>query len=586
MRKRLVLSNTVIAAVGFLAAFLLVALMVQEQYKSEFAKRLDATLAVMATQGESIRENPQRFAVVENTYLKEAGQEMRVTILDLNGDVIGDSEQNSEEDDDSIGENHWNRPEIQQALKEGKGYDIRRSESVGEPYYYAALYLPGQCFLRAAIPITNLQDIIFQLWIYVFLCALLGIVLVCAVTWITMRRFMEPLSKLTSAARRIAGGDFTGRVEGKYKDEIGELAFSFNMMAGNTENAVLKLQEKQEQLEGVLQGMDDGVIAADGENKILFLNERARSLLDCPGLLEGMPLDGNLLVRKIVSFMKEAAEKDEAVRGNVSESGRNERQFTVYAAPVSRRPGAVLAVIADVTRMRRLEQMRSEFVANVTHELKTPLTSIRGSIELLKSSDRDEETRRYFYDVLDIEAERLHHLIDDMLVLSQIENAKEDPSIRRCNLKEELEKTAARLLAAAEKEGVSLELDIDPTVFVDCSPTRLQQLFGNLMENAVKYNVPQGKVFVTGQRQRQMAVVKVKDTGIGIAPEHIPRLFERFYRVDTSRSREIGGTGLGLSIVKHLAALYHGEVSVESEPGAGTVFTVRLPLSMQEFPVK
>ena len=586
MRKRLVISNTVIAVVGFFVVFLLVVLMVQEQYKSEFAKRLDATLAVMATQGEDILENPQRFAMIENAHLKEAGQEMRITVLDLNGDVIGDSEQESNEDDDTISENHWNRPEVQQALKEGKGYDIRLSESVGEPYYYAAFYLPDQCFLRAAIPISSLQDIIRQLWIYVFLCALFGVILVCSVTWITMKRFMEPLSKLTSAARRIAGGDFTGRVEGKYKDEIGELAFSFNIMADNTENAILRLQEKQEQLEGVLQGMDDGVIAADRENKILFLNQSARALLDCPNLLEGMPLEGNLLLRKIASIMKEAAHKNEAMRENVTDSSRNERQFTVYAAPVSRQPGAVLAVIADVTKMRQLEQMRSEFVANVTHELKTPLTSIRGSIELLKSSDRDEETRRYFYDVLDIEAERLHHLIDDMLALSQIENAKEDPSIRRCNLKEELEKTAARLLPVAEKEGVSLEVDVDPAVFVDCSPTRLQQLFGNLMENAIKYNTPQGKVFVTGHRQRQMAVVKIKDTGIGIAPEHIPRLFERFYRVDASRSREIGGTGLGLSIVKHLAALYNGEVSVESTPGVGSTFTVRLPLSMKDFPAK
>ena len=138
MRKRLVISNTVIAVVGFFVVFLLVVLMVQEQYKSEFAKRLDATLAVMATQGEDILENPQRFAMIENAHLKEAGQEMRITVLDLNGDVIGDSEQESNEDDDTISENHWNRPEVQQALKEGKGYDIRLSESVGEPYYYAS----------------------------------------------------------------------------------------------------------------------------------------------------------------------------------------------------------------------------------------------------------------------------------------------------------------------------------------------------------------------------------------------------------------------------------------------------------------
>ena len=231
-----------------------------------------------------------------------------------------------------------------------------------------------------------------------------------------------------------------------------------------------------------------------------------------------------------------------------------------------------------MTEVRKLQQLRSEFVANVTHELKTPLTSIRGFIELLKSGDRDEETRQYFYDVLDIEAERLHHLIDDMLVLSQIENAKDDVQTVPCNLNQEIETVLRRAKPIAEKNGIVLRLEAEEAFLVASSPTRLQQLFGNLVENAIKYNKPQGRVTVTLQRQRNMVLVKVKDTGIGIPQEHLPRLFERFYRVDSSRSREIGGTGLGLSIVKHLAGLYHGDVSVESVVGEGSVFTVRLPL--------
>ena len=259
--------------------------------------------------------------------------------------------------------------------------------------------------------------------------------------------------------------------------------------------------------------------------------------------------------------------------------------MTVYAAPLNKNRASegALAVVADVTEMRRLQQLRSEFVANVTHELKTPLTSIRGFIELLKSGDRDEETRQYFYDVLDIEAERLHHLIDDMLVLSQIENAKEDASAVPCDLKKELENTVQRMLPLAQKQQISIDLVVkDQGLCVLSSSSRLQQLFGNLVDNAIKYNKPGGSVTVTLQRQRQMAVVRISDTGIGIPPEHLGRLFERFYRVDTSRSREIGGTGLGLSIVKHLAGLYNGDVSVESTPGEGTTFTVRLPLAEEE----
>ena len=200
-------------------------------------------------------------------------------------------------------------------------------------------------------------------------------------------------------------------------------------------------------------------------------------------------------------------------------------------------------------------------------------------MSLLKSGDRDEETRQYFYDVLDIEAERLHHLIDDMLVLSQIENAKDDVQTVPCNLNQEIETVLRRAKPIAVKKRYCAAAGGGTRRFlVASSPTRLQQLFGNLVENAIKYNKPQGRVTVTLQRQRNMVLVKVKDTGIGIPQEHLPRLFERFYRVDSSRSREIGGTGLGLSIVKHLAGLYHGDVSVESVVGEGSVFTVRLPL--------
>ena len=583
MKKRLMLSNAAIVVAGFCLAFLLVALLVQRQFQNEFTQRLDATLAVMATQGDAILENPQKYTKIESQYLSKANQQMRITILDTQGNVIGDSEQDGEYDDDSITANHFDRPEIKAARETGRGYDLRESDSVHQMFYYGAVYLPGKCYIRTALPMESLDRVREQLWLFAFVSMLFGIGLVCLVTWFLVCRFTDPLKQLGQVARKISDGDFSSRMPGEYRDEVGELAGSFNAMAESTENAVLQLQKKQDQLESVLQGMDDGVLCVDQDNRILFLNQRAGELLHAKDLKNGGTLDGSMLIRRLCALMRRASEQDGPLRETLTESGINESQYQVYAAPISgkREQGAVLAVISDVTRMRRLEQLRSEFVANVTHELKTPLTSIRGSIELLKSADRDEETRRYFYDVLDIEAERLHHLIDDMLVLSQIENAREDPSVRRCNLREELENTVKRLEPVAEKSNVSLELSADATLYCDCSPIRLQQLFGNLIENGIKYNMPQGKVTITAQRQRRMAVVRIRDTGIGISPEHFSRLFERFYRVDTSRSRQIGGTGLGLSIVKHLVALYNGEVSVESAPGQGSTFTVRLPLSLK-----
>ena len=396
---------------------------------------------------------------------------------------------------------------------------------------------------------------------------------------VSSRNIVRPMLRLTEATRKVAAGDFESRVPEHYPNEIGQLAQSFNRMADQTQKAFSELTEQGHQLEAVLQGMDDGVLAVDQYDNILLFNERVKALLQNSGLKIGEKLDGSIVLSQLAGYLREALETDSVVRKEIKLSNP-ERIMTVYAAPLNAedaKDGGLL-VLSDVTEVRKLQQLRSEFVANVTHELKTPLTSIRGFIELLKSGDRDEETRQYFYDVLDIEAERLHHLIDDMLVLSQIENAKDDVQTVPCNLNQEIETVLRRAKPIAEKNGIVLRLEAEEAFLVASSPTRLQQLFGNLVENAIKYNKPQGRVTVTLQRQRNMVLVKVKDTGIGIPQEHLPRLFERFYRVDSSRSREIGGTGLGLSIVKHLAGLYHGDVSVESVVGEGSVFTVRLPL--------
>ncbi|TQI68846.1 ATP-binding protein [Clostridium sp. KNHs216] len=576
MKRKLMLSNAVIIVLGFIAAFLLAALQIQRQYQTEFTRRLDTALSILSTQLEEIERDPETAATNVGVELEKTGQEMRISIIGLDGKVTGDSAR------EEINQNHSSRPEILQARKNGRGYDTRISASLNQRYYYEAVYIKDRFFIRAALPTADLDRVLYRLWMVAALSMLLGIAIVCVVTGVLVYRTTEPLKQLTDAAREISGGDYSSRVTGSYKDEVGELARSFNMMAQSTETAVSQLVSKQNQLEGVLQGMDDGVLAVNAENEILFLNQSARRLLEKQSLAEKGKLEGSLLIGKIANMMKRAIENSSAGKETVL-GGPNEKQFTVYVSPIAGpQEQSALAVITDVTRMHKLEQMRSEFVANVTHELKTPLTSIRGSIELLKSADRDEETRRYFYDVLDIEAERLHRLIDDMLALSQIENAKEDPSMRRCSVRNELEQCIERLEPLAEKSRISLTLDADSTLFVACSPTRLQQMFGNLIENGIKYNRSGGSVSVTARRQRQMAIIRVKDTGIGIAPEHFDRLFERFYRVDASRSREIGGTGLGLSIVKHLAALYGGEVGVESEVGKGSTFIVRLPLALNE----
>lgn len=222
--------------------------------------------------------------------------------------------------------------------------------------------------------------------------------------------------------------------------------------------------------------------------------------------------------------------------------------------------------------------MRSDFVANVTHELKTPLTSIRGYIELLKSGERDAETTQSFYEIIEIEAERLQKLTDDLLQLSEIEHAAPESEVPLSSLAETVERAAETLRPEARARHIGLRLFIPPDLQVRAHPRRLYQLMKNLMENGIKYNRDGGILNVSAAVERGAVVIRVHDTGIGIPPEHQDRIFERFYRVDKGRSRELGGTGLGLSIVKHIVGLYAGDIGVASEPGVGTTFTIRFPM--------
>ena len=563
MQKRLVLINVGVVIIGLIAAALLAMPLVRNLYLEEFHRTLDSAVMLLTTDGDEIQEDPEAFVQRKREALQQAGQDIRLTVITLDGQV---------------NENHLGRPEVQEALQSGVGFDTRKSESTGETYLYEARVL-GDYVLRAAMPVTEMDEATRKLSLFMLAGVCLGGAIVAVVSVVSSRNIVRPMLRLTEATRKVAAGDFESRVPEHYPNEIGQLAQSFNRMADQTQKAFSELTEQGHQLEAVLQGMDDGVLAVDQYDNILLFNERVKALLQNSGLKIGEKLDGSIVLSQLAGYLREALETDSVVRKEIKLSNP-ERIMTVYAAPLNAedaKDGGLL-VLSDVTEVRKLQQLRSEFVANVTHELKTPLTSIRGFIELLKSGDRDEETRQYFYDVLDIEAERRHHLIDDMLVLSQIENAKDDVQTVPCNLNQEIETVLRRAKPIAEKNGIVLRLEAEEAFLVASSPTRLQQLFGNLVENAIKYNKPQGRVTVTLQRQRNMVLVKVKDTGIGIPQEHLPRLFERFYRVDSSRSREIGGTGLGLSIVKHLAGLYHGDVSVESVVGEGSVFTVRLPL--------
>lgn len=573
MRRRLLAGTALSVLIGIVVSFVLAGILSLNLRMDEVQHQLDTALSLMTMDEERAKADPENFAEECKERLAEQGLSFRVTVLSLDGTVLGDSDENAS----NMG-NHASRPEIKAAMSGEKGYDIRESTVGAGSNCYAAIQSGGQIY-RAAVPVTSVMQSEYWLW----LCALAGlivgaIVAVIAAT-VLSRKATRPILELTHAAKHIADGDYHSRV-GRYEGEVGELAESFNKMAQGLENTVKELQQNQGQLEGVLQGMDDGVIAVDENRRVLLCNGRAEELLEGKNRLNRIIPGGSLIFSQLWETLHAALDQGKPQRTTLAVGAHQERTLQVYAAPIDigQKKKAALAVLADVTHVKRLEQMRSEFVANVTHELKTPLTSIRGYIELLRSGKRDEQTCQYFYDIIDIEAERLHSLIEDLLELSEIENARDDERGITCDAALELQKTLERLRPLALSAEVDMKANIVESLPMRANPHRLQQLYTNLIDNAIKYNHPGGRVEVTLTQERGMMLLSVKDTGIGIAKEHHERLFERFYRVDKGRSREIGGTGLGLSIVKHIVSLYGGDISLQSEPGKGSEFTVRIAL--------
>ena len=390
-------------------------------------------------------------------------------------------------------------------------------------------------------------------------------------------RVVEPLQELTKAARSISAGDIPVRVENA-PDEMGELSGAFNRMSERLAAAYQKLEQSNSQLAGILQGMNDGVVAVDGQGRIALMTDRARELLGSYAGVSRRLADCGTHYLAVQAMLDRVMAGEKPFTETLTLAAPTERILEIYAARVEGdASGGALAVISDVTRLRKLEIMRSEFVANVTHELKTPLTSIRGYIELLKSEERDRQTALSFYEIIEIEAERLQKLTDDLLQLSDIEHGGGEAEVVPVPLEEVVDRVIATLRPEAEARNIALHPFIEPGLQVCAQSGRLYQLIKNLMENAVKYNRDGGAVNLSAAVERGVAVIRVHDTGIGIPPEHLERIFERFYRVDKGRSRELGGTGLGLSIVKHIVSLYGGDVRVDSAVGVGTTFTVRLP---------
>lgn len=508
----------------------------------------------------------------------------RVTIISPNGTVLGDSDGKSAEM-----ENHYYREEVQKAYEGKTGFSQRFSRTLGKDMLYVAHPLKNSdgstSVVRVALPMKSINDLFWPEATKVLLISLTGILAAILISQKFVSRILNPIQKLSAASSRIAEGQYGLRIMHESQDEIGDLTRSFNLMSEKLQQNTEESKASAVKTRAILSSMINGIIAVDNEHRIMFINPVAETLL---GIYEekvkGHHVMETIRSNQLDDCLERFLISDQIETTDIEIFEPSQRIISISTTPIlseeHQKLGGVI-LLQDVTEIRKLEQMRKDFVANVSHELKTPLTSIQGFVETLKSGAAEQKSiRDKFLDIIDIESTRLSTLIDDLLMLSDIENRTQYATHDEIPVVKSVQEVVEMLSEQAQRKRILLTLEPIPDLPNLMGNTGwFKQMIINLVDNAIKYTPEHGSVHIDLSTERDSLVIKVSDTGIGIDAEHLSRLFERFYRADKARSRQVGGTGLGLAIVKHIVITMGGQISVTSKPGDGSVFSVRLPVT-------
>ncbi len=511
----------------------------------------------------------------------------RLTVILNDGTVIGDSENQPEQMD-----NHSNRPEIAQALQGHIGTATRFSQTLQQNMLYVAIPIMGQDrvtgTIRASLSITALEHTLSKITLKFVGGGLVVALIAALVALIVSRRMSRPLGELQKGAERFAEGNLEQSLPISTVTEISGLAEAMNSMAAQLDERLRTVIRQRNEQEAVLASMIEGVIAIDTDQVVLRINSAAAHLFDI-NLANATGRHIGEVTRKVDlhRFVEQALTSSDPIEGELTLLHQGEERYLqAHGAPLRGATGqkiGALVVVHDVTRLRRLENLRRDFVANVSHELKTPITAIKGAVETLQGGAmNDPRDSQQFLEIADRQVDRLNAIIEDLLALSRLERGAETETID-CTM-ENLQPIFTSALQAcaiiAEAREVQVSLFCSEELMACVNAPLLEQAIINLVDNAIKYSEAGSVVTVEGWQAGDQVQIKVQDRGQGIPKEHLPRLFERFYRVDAARSRAIGGTGLGLAIVKHIVQAHNGDVVVHSTLGEGSVFTISLPTSL------
>ncbi len=569
---------------GSAFALIAITLLVLDFYLTSHAARQQVesverrlALAAQILAGELTGVAPERFEQWAGT--AKARAQARITVIDPQGVVLADSDHDPE-----TMENHAARPEVRQAAQGQIGSTIRRSATLRRDLCYVAIPLssigrPGAA-LRLAVPLEELDASIRAVRWRILTASAVAALVALLIAYAVSRRFTRRIGRLQSFAEGLAESRFAETLTPDANDEVGSLARSLNGMAAQLRDLVDKLSLESARREVILASMVEGVLAVDSELRVTFCNQSFAQAVGahCP-LHEKLPLLELVRDPDLLDLLTRVVVSLQPVKQRLELPAAAGRVFEIQVGPLTppSRRGAI-AVLHDITELERLERIRKDFVANVSHELRTPLTAILGYTEtLLDGALEDKQSSRKFLEIIKSHSERLNSIASDLLTLSDLESGRRTPA-ETVPLGAAIDGALRAIEAGALTRGVNLvRCELEDAEILGAR-LRLEQALVNLLDNAVKFNRPGGEVRVAAVRTPDSKIrITIADTGIGIPSQDLPRLFERFYRVDKGRSRSLGGTGLGLSIVKHAIEGMNGTVAVESELGKGSTFTVVLP---------
>ncbi len=509
--------------------------------------------------------------------------ETRITVILPSGRVIADSDE-----DVTLMDNHANRPEIQSAYEGERGVSSRFSNTLNKNMMYVAIPLVSgdtvQAVLRTSIPVKLVDETLTALGNQIAVGGLIVVILAALISLLITRRISRPIERLRQGAERFAEGDLSYQLPVPNTEEMGGLAQSMNKMAAQLDDRLRMVLRQRNEIQGILSSMVEGVLAVDPDGRLLNLNEAAAEMLQIDvDQVRGRSVQEVIPNEQLRDLINQVLASREPVEGAITFEETEERFVQVHGTllidPQGKSIGAVV-VLNDITRLRRLERVRREFVANVSHELKTPITAIKGFVEtLLDGALDDPKDAQRFLTIVADKVDHMTEIIEDLLALSRIEQNvdKEQIRLERGNIREVLSSAMDTCYGKAKEARVELVMECPSDLYARISNPLLEQGVVNLIDNAIKFSGEQDRVEIVARTQDGNIVISVTDHGAGIPPEHLPRLFERFYRVDKGRSRQMGGSGLGLAITKHIALAHGGEISVKSEPGKGSTFSISVP---------